>query len=102
MYLKTDKEAINIETFTPKIECNTGAIFTAFRDKFYSEVSQEESNKLLKMKSKDILKTMDIKSANDLYNPALEIYSELTPQNYNLPQNSFFSGSGSSFFYIKS
>ena len=98
---KFDEETLDIETFTPKVECNTGAIFTAFRDKFYSEISEDESSKLLKMKSKDILKTMNIKSANDLYSPALEIYSELTPKHYNLPENSFFSGSGSSFFYLK-
>jgi len=98
---KFDEDILDIKTFTPKVECNTGAIFTAFRDKFYSEVSQEEASKLLNMKSTDILNNMDIKSANDLYVPALEIYNELTPQNYNLPNNSFFSGSGSSFFYLK-
>ncbi len=93
---------LNITTFTPKINCNTGAIFTKFREKFYSEISQIEANKLLKMDSKDILDTLSIKEANDLYAPALEIYNDLTPQNYNLSINSFFSGSGSSFFTIKS
>ena len=96
-----DEEVLDIETFTPKVECNTGKIFTAFRDKFYKEISYEEAQKLLEMKSIDILETMDIKSANDLYEPALEIYPNLTPANYGLPQNSFFSGSGSSFFYIR-
>ncbi|MEA3553620.1 MAG: 4-(cytidine 5'-diphospho)-2-C-methyl-D-erythritol kinase [Campylobacterota bacterium] len=99
---KFDEKVLDIHTFTPKVQCNTGAIFTMFRDKFYSEVSQSEATKLLNMKSIDILNSMDIKSANDLYAPALEVYSELVPINYNLPQNSFFSGSGSSFFYIKS
>ena len=96
-----DEDVLDIQTFTPKVECNTGAIFTTFRDKFYSEVSAYEASKLLNMKSTDILTSLDIKSANDLYAPALEIYSELTPQNYNLPSDSFFSGSGSSFFYLK-
>ena len=98
---KFDEDALDIQTYTPKVECNTGAIFTTFRDKFYSEVSASEASKLLNMKSTDILASLDIKSANDLYAPALEIYNELTPQNYNLPPNIFFSGSGSSFFYIK-
>ncbi len=99
---KFDEEVLDIQTYTPKVQCNTGAIFTTFRDKFYSEVSASEATKLLNMKSTDILASLDIKSANDLYAPALEIYNELTPQNYNLPSDSFFSGSGSSFFYLKS
>ncbi len=94
------EDILDISIFTPKINCNTGAIFTKFRDNFYSEVSQVEANKLLSMDSKDILDTLTIKEANDLYAPALEIYSNLTPQNHNLPKNSFFSGSGSSFFNI--
>jgi len=96
-----EEDVLNIQTYTPKVECNTGKIFTAFRDKFYSEVSEVEAEKLLSMKSIDVLKTYDIKSANDLYSPALDVYNELIPTNYNLPQNTFFSGSGSSFFYIK-
>jgi 4-diphosphocytidyl-2-C-methyl-D-erythritol kinase len=52
------------------------------------------------MKSIDILKTVSIEEANDLYLPALDNYKELRPSNYKLPKNSYFSGSGSSFFYI--
>ncbi|MEA3289720.1 MAG: 4-(cytidine 5'-diphospho)-2-C-methyl-D-erythritol kinase [Campylobacterota bacterium] len=95
-----DEEVLDIRTFTPPVECNTGKIFTSFRDKFYKEISIEDTNKLIAMKSIDILKNMDIKSANDLYAPALDNYPKLTPKNYGLPKNSFFSGSGSSFFYI--
>ncbi|MEA3352690.1 MAG: 4-(cytidine 5'-diphospho)-2-C-methyl-D-erythritol kinase [Campylobacterota bacterium] len=95
-----DEEILDIKTFTPKIECNTGKIFTSFRDKYYNEISKEEANKLLNMKSIDILNSMNINSANDLYLPALDNYPQLLLENYNLPKNSFFSGSGSSFFYI--
>ncbi len=95
---KFDEEVLNIETFTPKIECNTGAIFTKFRDEFYKEISKEEAKKLLCMKSKDILKTLSIEEANDLYAPALSVYPEL--KNYENGKN-FFSGSGSSFFQLK-
>jgi 4-diphosphocytidyl-2-C-methyl-D-erythritol kinase len=97
---KFDEEVLDIKTFTPPIKCNTGKIFQTFRDKFYKEILQKDITKLLKTKSIDILKSMDIKSANDLYAPALQLYNQLTPQHYNLPTNSFFSGSGSSFFYI--
>ncbi len=96
-----EEEVLDIQTFTPKVKCDTGKIFTSFRDNFYKEISKEESNKLLTMKSVDILKNYNINDANDLYQPAHNVYNELTPQNYNLPKNSFFSGSGSSFFYLK-
>ena len=98
---KFDEESLNIETFTPNIKCDTGAIFRKFRENFYDEISQEEAKQLLNMKSKYILDTLNIKNANVLYQPALSLYPQLTPANYNLPKKSFFSGSGSSFFYIK-
>eukprot|EP01156_Anaeramoeba_ignava_P001768 Anaeramoba_ignava/a1893_55.p2 GENE.a1893_55~~a1893_55.p2 ORF type:complete len:261 (-),score=-16.72 a1893_55:1637-2419(-) len=94
------EEILDIKTFTPEIQCDTGKIFTSFRDKFYKEITNKEAQKLLKMKSRDILKTLSMEEANDLYFPALDNYKELTPSNYNLPENCFFSGSGSSFFYI--
>ena len=94
------EEPLEITTFTPKVECNTGAIFKSFRDNHYKEISQEQSLKLLNMKSIDIYNSMSIDEANDLYKPALDNYPELTPENYDLPSKSYFSGSGSSFFYI--
>ncbi len=95
-----EEELLDIKTFTPDVQCNTGAIFSSFRNKYYKEISKEDSLKLLKMKSKDIYHSMNIDEANDLYKPALENYQELTPENYSLPSKSYFSGSGSSFFYI--
>jgi len=95
-----DEEPLDIKTFTPKVECNTGAIFKSFRDNHYKEIPEEEALKLLNMNSIDIYNSMSIDEANDLYKPALENYFELIPQNYNLPDESYFSGSGSSFFYI--
>ena len=94
---KFDEEVLDIKTFTPKIECNTGAIFTKFRDDFYKEISKEESSKLLQMKSRDILETLSIEEANDLYVPASSVYPEL--KIYENGKN-FFSGSGSSFFQL--
>jgi len=95
-----DEEPLNIKTFTPRVECNTGVIFRSFRNNHYKEITEEESLKLLNMKSFDIYNGMSICEANDLYKPALENYSELIPQKYHLPDESYFSGSGSSFFYI--
>ncbi len=39
-----EEEVLDIVTFTPRIECNTGKIFTTFRERFYKEVSKEEIN----------------------------------------------------------
>ena len=56
-----------------------------------------EANKLLKMKSTEILNNFDIKEANDLYEPAISVYPELEEFAQN---NWYFSGSGSSFFKV--
>jgi len=95
---KFDEELVGIETITPKIECNTGAIFREFRDKFYKEVSKEEATRLLEMKSCDIVKNLSIEEANDLYLPASSIETELRVF---AKDGWFFSGSGSSFFRLK-
>jgi len=94
---KFDEEILNIDTITPKIKCNTGEIFTIFREKYYKEISKEESIKLLNMKSLDILNELDIKKANDLYEPASDLYTELKEYS---KDGWYFSGSGSSFFRI--
>ena len=94
---KFDEEMLNIDTITPNIKCNTGEIFKVFRENFYKQISKEESNRLLNMKSLDILKEFDIKKANDLYEPALSLYSDL--EDYS-KQDWYFSGSGSSFFKV--
>ena len=95
---KFDEELLDIETITPKIECNTGAIFREFREKFYKEITKEESIKLLGMKSCDIVQNLSIEEANDLYLPAKSIEAELKVF---AKDGWFFSGSGSSFFRLK-
>lgn len=95
---KFDEEILDIEVITPTIECNTGEIFTAFRDKFYKEINNKEKHHLVTLKSKQILEKMDIYEANDLFAPALDIYKQLNDYN---KTSWFFSGSGSSFFKVK-
>ena len=94
---KFDEEILNINTITPKIECNTGHIFNEFRDKFYKEISLEESKKLLTLSSKEVLEKMSIEEANDLYEPAISVYPQLSEFN---KDKYYFSGSGSSFFKV--
>ena len=94
---KFDEEVLNIKVFTPKIKCDTGKIFTSFRDKFYKEIKDDKAKKLLSMKSKDILKSMTIGEANDLYKPAVNCCPKLKQY---AKIGWYFSGSGSSFFKI--
>ena len=96
--VKFDEEILNIETFTPPIKCNTADVFTTFRDKFYKEISQENADELLSKKSMDILNELNINQANDLYESAIELCPDLKQYE---KANWFFSGSGSSFFKIK-
>ena len=94
---KFDEEILNIDTITPNIKCNTGEIFKVFREKFYKQISKEEADKLLKMKSVEVLNNLNIKEANDLYEPAISVYPKLEEYTQN---NWYFSGSGSSFFKV--
>ena len=92
-----EEESLDIHTITPKVKCNTGEIFKIFREKFYKQISKEESIRLLQMKSLDILNEFNIKEANDLYEPAISLY----PQLINYEKDAwYFSGSGSSFFKV--
>ena len=91
-----DENLINLEITTPKIICDTGKIFTTFREKYYNETSQKEADILFSMKSSDILRNYSKEYLNDLYLPARDINLDLT-----MPDGWFFSGSGSSFFRIK-
>jgi len=94
---KFDEEILDIDTITPKIECNTSEIFKIFREKFYKQVSKEEEIRLLSLNSKDILKEFNIYEANDLYEPAITTKPELKEY---AKEDWFFSGSGSSFFKV--
>jgi len=95
---KFEEEPLNIETFTPDVKCDTASIFKTFRDNFYKKITENEANLLLSMKSKDIFDKLSIQEANDLYNPAINCHKELYDENLEL--DSFFSGSGSSFFKV--
>lgn len=97
---KFDENALDIEVFTPKIECNTAKVFTMFREKFYKELSVQEKDRLFGMKSVDILKELSMEQANDLYLPAITLYPNLNPLPLTLHPSPYFSGSGSSFFKV--
>jgi len=94
---KFDEEILDIEVITPDIKCNTGEIFKTFREKFYKQITKDEENFLINLKSKEILKKLNITEANDLYEPAIYNYEQLKKYSKN---DWFFSGSGSSFFKV--
>jgi 4-diphosphocytidyl-2-C-methyl-D-erythritol kinase len=90
-----DEEILNISTFTPPIKCSTPKVYQEFRKNFYKEYKDIDS--LKNIKSLDYLKNSNIFRANDLYEPALSLYPQLS--NYQT-SNNFFSGSGSTFFTL--
>jgi 4-diphosphocytidyl-2-C-methyl-D-erythritol kinase len=93
---KFDEPKLDITTYTPKIKCSTKEIFNTYSQQYNNNIDTQLINKLLSTKSKDIVQQYDIFTLNDLYKPALQLNPNLTP-----PQkNSFFSGSGSSFFVL--
>lgn len=92
-----DDPQIQIETFTPKIRCDTRQIFELFRHNFYKKLDRKIELELFNTTSKCIFKNFDAKFANDLLEPALKAH----PQLYEFAKDGwFFSGSGSTFFRI--
>ena len=94
---KFEEELLDIQTFTPKIEISTPAVYKEYRKNFFAPVSQEEEQEWLALTSKDVLERYDAKSANDLFAPALKLYPKLQEHT---KESWFFSGSGSSFFRV--
>ena len=92
-----ENNQLNIDVFTPKIECHTGKIYQNFRKKFMNISDINELNHLKNTQSKDIFKDININFANDLYKPAKDLCPKL--QIYE-KKGYLFSGSGSSFFKI--
>jgi len=95
---KFDEECLDIETFTPNVLGSTPKVYQTFRESFYKELDSDEYARLSVQKSKDILENYSISEANDLFEPALHLYSELKNS---YQKGWFFSGSGSSFFRLK-
>jgi len=85
-----DEELLDIEVFTPPIECSTKEVYKTYKEKFFnpSNVDFEEKNSLY------LLQNYSPMELNDLLKPALSIYPDL----YKYIDKGYFSGSGSSFF----
>lgn len=96
---KFDEETPSLEIVTPPdIKISTPKVYQQYRQNFYNPLPMDKIGQYLQMKSIDVLKSMDIYQANDLFAAAIHLYPQL--KNYYKPHY-FFSGSGSSFFYLQ-
>lgn len=96
---KFDEEPLEFETITPNIQVSTPEVYNSFRETYYKELGPQEHAKLSVMSSKKILEQYSISEANDLFEPALHLYKKLKDS---YQKGWFFSGSGSTFFRVKS
>lgn len=87
---------IPFELTTPPIQISTPQVYQHYRKHLYAPISETEAQMLEATPSREILRSLHPKDANDLYAAALGCYSELSEK-----EGWFFSGSGSSFFRIE-
>ena len=93
------KEAsLDFDVYTPDIKISTPKVYATYRSDFYNPIDGFQREELKKTNSKDILESMDVRQANDLFAPALQEYKELKEH---FRAGFHFSGSGSSFFQQK-
>ena len=85
-----DEEALDLEIFTPPIECSTPEVYRMYKERFFNPMPTD----LDKKDTKEILTNYSPIELNDLLQPALMLYPELN----RYLDKGFFSGSGSSFF----
>jgi len=89
---------LDFEVFTPDVEISTPTVYQTYRTDFFAPIDEDETKRLKKTNSKEILESMDAYEANDLFKPAMKEYKELEKHYKDCWH---FSGSGSSFFRIK-
>ena len=87
-----NEEALNLDIFTPPIECSTPKVYKTYKEQFFNpmNVNWEKNSSI------EILNSHNPIELNDLLMPALMLYPELN----RYKDFGYFSGSGSSFFKI--
>ena len=88
-----NEKLLDIEVFTPPIECSTPAVYQMYKERFFNPKNTDFD----KTDSLTLLSTYSPTELNDLFKPALLLCNEL----YKYQDKGFFTGSGSSFFKIK-
>jgi len=87
---KFDEEPLDINVFTPPVECSTPAVYREYKEKFFNPADTEFDSR----KSLELLQNHTPAELNDLFKPALNLYPDL----YKYTDKGYFTGSGSSFF----
>ncbi len=93
-----EEDLLELKIVTPKLEISTPKVYRTYREHFFAPIDALTCKALAATPSRDILNSMDAKSANDLFAPALHAYPGLA---LHVRDGWFFSGSGSSFFRPK-
>ena len=95
-----EDDDLDIEIFTPDIECNTAKVYQQFKQNYLKDIEVDSFFNWRELKSKDLISNIkDRAILNDLYRPATDICPRL--KDIDLSNDWLFSGSGSSFFRVK-
>ena len=95
---KFDEEPLKLEIITPKIKSDTKAVYRKYRDSYINTIDKQLAEKLLKIKSRDILENYQATLLNDLLTPSSDLNPKLAEYQ---KREWYFSGSGSSFFRLE-
>ncbi len=90
---KFDEEALDLEIFTPPLECSTAEVYKTYKQHFFNPSPTDFDKK----NSKELLTSFSPMQLNDLMQAAFMRYPDL----YKYQDRGFFTGSGSSFFVEK-
>ncbi len=91
-----EEEPPRLELFTPPLQCDTGAVYRSFRERFANEIDPDAAKGWLDLTSAELIRRLDPLEANDLYRAALRLYPQL--EEYR-GSGRFLSGSGSTLFH---
>ncbi|EDM24496.1 4-(cytidine 5'-diphospho)-2-C-methyl-D-erythritol kinase [Caminibacter mediatlanticus] len=88
-----DEKALDLEVLTPPIECSTPEVYKTYKQNFFNPAPTDFD----KQETLELLNNYTPTELNDLLKPALMLYPDL----YKYQDFGYFSGSGSSFFRVK-
>jgi 4-diphosphocytidyl-2-C-methyl-D-erythritol kinase len=95
-----EEEALELEIYTPEINCDTSVVYKTFKSELLDSISLASFIGWDSLESKEIMRLIsDPVVLNDLYLASRLAYPELKEE---AKEGWFFSGSGSSFFRLKS
>lgn len=87
-----------LDIITPKIHVDTALVFKTFRKNFFNKIDFKLAEKMLNLKTTQLLSNYEPFELNDLLRSALICYDKL---NDFTNDKHFLSGSGSTFFKVK-